>query len=295
MITRSQIIRAFVRELRAAPFRIPELIRLLIIQLRARDAINQANSELKDTQQTKHSVAKQRGEFISGASPKLVSVVCATNRPQNVTHLIDNVLRQNYPELELVIILHGDGFDKQSIKQTLDKKSPTNMLLTADSATSFGDVLNKAISHATGFYVAKFDDDDDYGANHIWDLVNAYETHKAKLVGKWGHYVYLEKKDVVVDFGLEHANKYVHHLSGGTILGETKYLQSVQFNKVNRAIDSNICSKILSKGGLLYSTHPYNYVRRRNANHTYARSDESFINSSSKKPVAGYQLEDYEA
>lgn len=72
-----------------------------------------------------------------------------------------------------------------------------------------GDVLNHALAAAQGSLIAKFDDDDLYGADHLWDLVLASEYSGAALVGKVSEYVYLAGADCTIRRFAGFAERYI--------------------------------------------------------------------------------------
>ena len=59
-------------------------------------------------------------------------------------------------------------------------------------------LLGLAPGRAQGTLLAKVDDDDTYGTEHIWDLVLARHYSGATLVGKGTEFVYLETLDTTV-------------------------------------------------------------------------------------------------
>jgi len=110
-----------------------------------------------------------------------VSVVVATNRPAMVERIIAIVAAQDHPNTELVLALHGDGFGNT------DLTAPGGLEVTAlrfPAETIFGDALSEASSVASGEWIAKMDDDDWYGAEHLTDLALAASYSGADLVGK---------------------------------------------------------------------------------------------------------------
>ena len=66
-----------------------------------------------------------------------------------------------------------------------------------------GAVLAAATAAAAGPLLAKMDDDDVYGAEHLWDLVLAHEYSGAALVGKFPATVYLARSDRMYAADLE--------------------------------------------------------------------------------------------
>ena len=125
----------------------------------------------------------------------LVSILLATRRPANLAWALANVARQNYPRLELVLALHGCGF---AAVPAIDSLPFPARVLRLDEAVVFGAVLNAAADAARGVLLTKMDDDDLYGADHVWDLVLAHRYAGAQLVGKYAETIYLAHSDRTV-------------------------------------------------------------------------------------------------
>ena len=62
-----------------------------------------------------------------------VSILLATNRPDFLPWAISNVIRQNYPRLELVLALHGAGFDDVHVHRTLERLSTGVRIVTMEA------------------------------------------------------------------------------------------------------------------------------------------------------------------
>ena len=196
--------------------------------------------------------------------PPGVSVVAATNRPEMLDRMVANVALQDHPNLELVLALHGDGFP------VTDPVAPDGLTLTvlrfaADAV--FGHVLSAASAAASGEWVAKMDDDDWYGAEHISDLVFAAGYSGADLVGKGSEFVYLEDAGRTIRRGLGTGEAPSRTLSGGTLL-------------VPRGVDVALIDDVASAGGTLWRTHPFGYLLNRTPveehRHTWDVDDHYF-------------------
>ena len=85
--------------------------------------------------------------------PPKVSILLATKRPELLRWAMSNVARQNYPNLELVVVLHGDGFGN------LDDHSghlpcPVKVL-RLDRHRVLGSVLNAAVEASSGMLLTQ--------------------------------------------------------------------------------------------------------------------------------------------
>ena len=210
--------------------------------------------------------------------PPSVSVVAATNRPEMLDRMVANVALQDHPNLELVLALHGDGFP------VTDPVAPDGLTLTvlrfaADAV--FGHVLSAASAAASGEWVAKMDDDDWYGAEHISDLVFAAGYSGADLVGKGSEFVYLEGAGMTIRRGLGAGEAPSRTLSGGTMLVRSSVLRDIDgWRGLPRGVDVALIDDVASAGGTLWRTHPFGYLLNRTPveehRHTWDVDDHYF-------------------
>ncbi len=213
-----------------------------------------------------------------------ISIIHSTSRPDYLEHAIANIKSQTYPNIELLLILHGSGFNIKKVKKVLSSCDFPIEVIQRPKTSLFGDNLNIAVDKAVGELVTKMDDDDWYGPEHLEDLYLAYSYSGADIVGKWGNFVYLQNSNRMISFATQREEKYVHQLPGATILASKEMLQKVRFGRVKRAIDSELHRRLAMRGGRLYSTHRYNFIRVRHDNHTYEREDDAFLASADGKP-----------
>ena len=214
--------------------------------------------------------------------PRKISVIMSTNRPDYIDHAIENVRKQSYPEKELILVLHGNGFDKKSIEKSLESSDLKYKIVEAPSSLIFGEALNKGLDASTGYYVTKFDDDDEYGEHHLQDLALAHHYSGAHVVGKWGHFVYLKNSEELLHYQSDKQERFVGHLPGGTFLITRSLLAEFRFGRVKNAIDSELWDRLKQAGATLYSANRYNYIRIRHGDNTWQEKDDFFKNKSSK-------------
>ena len=104
----------------------------------------------------------------------MVTIIIPTRRAQNIDNIINNVSRQLYKNIELILIPH---FYTESNLKELKENSETLrgelnnlVILNIDDSFSLGSRLNRAIDIARGDYWAKIDDDDIYFDNYLSDM-----------------------------------------------------------------------------------------------------------------------------
>ena len=80
---------------------------------------------------------------VAGPAPPSVSVLLATRRPAYVAHALDGVFRQSYPRLELVLALHGGGFEDIALERALAGAPIPVTVLRVAPERSLGAVLKR--------------------------------------------------------------------------------------------------------------------------------------------------------
>ena len=203
-------------------------------------------------------------------------MVVSTNRPALVERIVGIVAAQDHPSTELILAMHGDGFSDA------DPVAPPGLDLTVLRApvdAVFGHVLSQASALAGGEWVAKMDDDDWYGTEHLSDLVLAAGYSGADLVGKGAEFVYLESSDVTLRRGLGVGEAPSHTISGGTLLVRAAVLREVcGWRGVPRGVDAALIDDVARAGGAIWRTHPFGFlVRRSTGSHTWRISDSYFL------------------
>lgn len=211
-----------------------------------------------------------------------ISIIMCTNRPDYIEYAIENAKKQSYPDKELILVLHGNGFDKKSMKKSLKSSGLEHKIVEASADMVFGEALNKGLDASTGYYVTKFDDDDGYGKHHLKDLELAIRYSQADVVGKWAHFVYLGSPKEMLSFEINRQEKFSGHLPGATFLIRRSLLSEYRFSRVKRAIDSTLWDRLKANGRQLYSTNRYNFVRVRHGGNTWDVADNFFRQRSSK-------------
>lgn len=255
-----------------------DLYRLMTSDVNGMDADARAllSVRMRRVSQQNHSSlahAHQRGT----AQLPLVSILLATRRPQFLEYALDSVAKQTYPRLELVLALHGEGFEGAD-RRISEFPIPVKTLRLAASEP-LGAVLNAATQASEGTLFAKMDDDDVYDADHIWDLALAQTYSGAQLVGKGQEFVYLAASDQTIYVQERYGERYYASLSlaGGTLLISRRVLDKVGgWRMVPAGVDSFLAEDVLRTGGRLYRTHGFGFMAMRHGfRHTWDSWDSS--------------------
>ena len=230
--------------------------------------------------------ARQLCEAVLPDPPRLplVSVLLVTRRPAWLPAALAAVARQTYPRLELVLGLHGEGFTGvESGVAGLGRLSKHVKVVRVDRRLSLGSALNAATAAASGTLLAKMDDDEVYGAEHLWDLVLAHEYSQAQLVGKGAEFVYLAGANRTIRFlqgGAETRwTTLGGHVAGGALLLARHDLDRVGgWRRVSLGEDLALQEDLVRAGGSVYRTHGAGFVHvRHGCGHTWEMADDWFL------------------
>ena len=210
-----------------------------------------------------------------------VSILLATRRPDQTAAAIASVACQHYPRVELVLALHGDGFDRTGIDRLLEDLDRPVKVVEAAADLPLGAVLDMATQQSSGTLLAKFDDDDIYSPEHVWDLVLAHEYSRAPLVGKAAEYVYLAGTDVTLHRFRGGGERYVttEGIAGGALMIARPCLDAVLgWRPVPGRVDQALVEDVVGGGHLVYRTHGRGYLLVRGGEgHTWQADDNYFL------------------
>jgi hypothetical protein len=199
-----------------------------------------------------------------------VSVLLSTHRPERLAHALAMVRRQDYPHLQVIVVLHGNEEDvahcAPSVREALDGWDGEWAIIGMPAERTLGHALAAASARADGELLTKMDDDDYYASSHIWDLVLARMYSGAQIVGKALDWVYLTAADTTVFRPTYPAERFAKFVAGGTMLISAGDLAAVGgWRPVPKSVDRALLDRVLEAGGLVYRTHGLGYVYVRNA------------------------------
>ena len=240
-----------------------------------------------------HSLRSRARQILSAtgvsAQPPEVSILAPTRRPDRVADVITTAARQTYPRLELVLALHGDGFASDAEIEALAGDLGQRLQIVRVAGTeNLGGVLRAAAEAAGGSLVTKMDDDDYYGAEHLWDLALAHEYSRAELIGKSAEYVYLERLNTTVrdQNRQKFSERYIPFVgvSGGVLMISRHDLEAAGgWRRVPRRVDIALAHDVTLAGGRIYWTHGAGYLRVRHGDeHTWNVEDSHFLGRASE-------------
>ena len=219
------------------------------------------------------------GTGLPGPALPLVSVLLATRRPHRLAEAVESVAKQTYPNVELVLATHGEGFDPGVVEEVLGAARRPCRLVAVEGRHPLGAVLNAAVAESTGELITKFDDDDFYGVDHLWDLVLAMEYSRDCLVGKAAEFVYLASSDRTVHRFRNRSERPSASLAGGAMMIARHDLDAVLgWREIPAGVDRALIEDVRATGRRVYRTHGMGYMLVRHAEgHTWTAKDHYFL------------------
>ena len=210
--------------------------------------------------------------------PPLISVLLVTRRPHLLESALGAATRQTYPNKELVLGLHGDGFE--NAEALLGQVPFACRAVRIPANRPLGAALNAVTHAARGVLLTKMDDDDVYGREHVGDLVRAWEHSGAMLVGKGIEFVYLAGPDQTLHCFAGAGERFSPRgaLAGGTLLIARQDLDRVGgWRPVRRHVDRALWRDVARSGGRIYRARGAGFVLVRHGKvHTWRTGDGYF-------------------
>lgn len=208
-----------------------------------------------------------------------VSVICVSNRPAQLDHVIDSYLRQTYDDRELVFVANDEGFDADMLA-SVEARVPGSRVLQVSSEATLGDCLNEALRVADGEYFAKFDDDDHYGDEYLADVMMTFPYSGAAVAGKQCYFAYMEGQDRTVLRFPGREFRDAPRVVGGTIVADRSMVGDIEFQAVPRGTDTLFLDEVKARGLTVFSADRFNFCQVRHTDvtaHTWKIDDETFL------------------
>ena len=251
---------------------------------------HQAQREIWD----KHTYTHRARQVVekAGISPAttwetvpVVSVISSTNRPENVAHLLNQVSKQKNVRVECHIVLHGIEVDLKDLEGILPPEVPLHVYHRSALST-LGENLNFLSKKTKAKFIAKFDDDDVYGANYLRDQVDALMYSGADVVGKKASYMYLEGRDIFALRNPEDEHCFTDFVAGPTLVWRHEVTEVVEFPEKNRGEDSSFLYDVTRNGMRIYSSDRFNFVQVRSSEQTHTWNIDDFELLANSKTIA---------
>lgn len=208
------------------------------------------------------------------------SIITVTNRDYCIENLINNFLRQEFNDKELIIVINNDKINIEYIYKYINKELNI-FVYKLPEKTALGTCLNFGVNKSNYNIIAKFDDDDYYGPYYLDEANKAFLREGCYVLGKQKTYYYLEQYKKLILKRVATENAYSQNLMGSTICFKRKVFDNIKFKDISIREDYNFNSECLKYGYMLYSTSSYNHLVFKHADinkHTFKSNINTLIN-----------------
>jgi len=125
-------------------------------------------------------------------------------------------------------------------------------------------------------FVAKFDDDDRYGAHHLVDSLRAHGYAGAGVVGKHTYYAEIEATGERLLRFPGNEFRYTSTLAGGTLVIDRDRTGDLAFDDISLGEDRAFIAACNRRGLSTFSADRFNFVQSRGRDNTWTIADADF-------------------
>ncbi|MDY6049511.1 MAG: glycosyltransferase family A protein [Corynebacterium sp.] len=219
------------------------------------------------------------------AADPMISVICSTNKPDQLAHLLSQFGQQTYPNRELIVATHGFTVTEEEqhgllghTAGSLGTEIPVRFI-AAPSEWTLGQCLNMLVGNGQGEVIAKFDDDDFYLPNYLTDQVKALQITGADVVGKATCYYFVESFNAIARRRPGEEHHYGTYVKGSTLMARMELFHQFPFPAQSIGEDTQFLKDVHRAGKMIYSTDRFNYlaVRAEPGAHTWHIDDAQLL------------------
>ncbi|MCH9803814.1 glycosyltransferase family 2 protein [bacterium] len=210
---------------------------------------------------------------LAAAAQPQVSVVCVSNRPAQLEHIIHMFNIQDWPNKNLVLVVNAECYPTEPV----DALDAVTVIRTAQEE-SLGSCLNRGFAAATGEVIVRFDDDDWYAPNYVASAVETFKTVDAQVIGKCEYFAYIESRDHVVRRFSGRAERHVGRVAGGSLVVLAEAVARVRFPDCSIGEDVEYVRRCEREGLRVWATAPQGFLQMRSVGggHTWGIGDAEF-------------------
>lgn len=207
-----------------------------------------------------------------------VAVLAPTNRPEFLHRLLGNYAAQRDVDSELIVLTNSDAFDRSAVDARVGAL-PNARAIHLPASLTMGECLNVGLDATDARFVAKFDDDDHYGAYYLADSLLVHRFVDAAVVGKKSFYAHLEGPDETLLRFPGHEFSFVNRVSGSTMILDRDIFGDARFDALNLGEDMDLCDRARAAGLAVFSADRFNYVAARRpdtASHSWTITEQEY-------------------
>jgi len=193
-------------------------------------------------------------------STPMIDLMVATDRASRLEQVFENISRQTYPRIRLVLVEHGVALDRGEVRERSQEAGIETDVVSVDEDVVLGEVFNIGFAATGADIIGKMDNDDFYGPEYLWDLLSALDFSGADVAGKWAHYAYQSGIDSMIYRFVNYEHRYTEVLAISTLLMRRSVLDQARFPDIPNGSGSAFLWEIGAMGGRLYAADRWNYI-----------------------------------
>lgn len=207
-----------------------------------------------------------------------ITVLTPTNRASNINNIVDNFLRQNFSDKELIILVNYANFNIAKWANVISKHDNISVY-NLGNKISLGNSLNIGVLKSKFDYIAKFDDDDYYSQDYLNSSFKSLINSNSDIVGKNCYYIYFQDENLIGLKYSKYENRYCQRVAGSTLFFKKEIFNRIQFKDKNLGEDKDFCTNAMKYGFKIFSSDRkhYIYIRKNKNQHTWKINNNFLI------------------
>jgi glycosyltransferase involved in cell wall biosynthesis len=213
---------------------------------------------------------RRKAPALALTAQPLVSVVCVSNRPAQLGHILQMFDAQDWAKKNLVLVVNAHHYGTKAA----NARDEVTIIHTNPS-DSLGACLNRGFAAATGAVIVRFDDDDLYAPTYLTSTVDTFRNVDAQVTGKCEYFLYLESQDRIVRRFPGRSQSYVGRVAGGSLAVLAEAANAVRFPDDSIGEDVEYVRRCERKGLRVWATAAEGFLQMRKADggHTWGIDD----------------------
>jgi hypothetical protein len=260
----------------------PELASLLSQGLPVANSSNQLEWLFRSESQRRLAMLHHSNVLSKINSWPEVTILLVTNRLNMVARALEQIAAQTYPNFEVQLALHGiseaeAAFEISKAHNLLADRLHVNYV---EQNKNLGEIYGELTQTSQSEFLAKFDDDDLYGPNHLWDAIISMKYSGAGLFGRTPQLTWLETTGELLlrPFGDDEIyNKYI--IGPTMVMNRAALLEVGGWRPTPWAVDKALIDRFQQFGGGIYRAGGFGWVYvRHDQGHTWLKDESHFRN-----------------
>jgi hypothetical protein len=236
---------------------------------------------LRSETQRRIALLHHSGVWANGDFPT-VDILLVTNRAQMLPTALSQIAEQTYANFRIRVGAHnlsGAELD-EAVATAVQNFGDRIEIVEFPADATLGEIYGELTRDSQAEFIAKFDDDDFYGPNHLLDAIISLQYSGAGLFGRTPNLTWLEtsRELLLRPFGDEETyNKYI--IGPTMVIRRSALLAVGGWRPTPWAVDKALIDRFQQLGGGIYRAGAFGWIYvRHDQGHTWLRDESHFRN-----------------